>query len=100
MMTVGLGIYYYNEGDFWRVFPGVYSPIDRSRWGQKFEKFLVDHDSLENFRSIRDEGGHRYVGPILAHGGIPQSCLLDFFNLISTGRGRASCMRFASTLKR
>ena len=83
MMTVGLGIYYYNEGDFWSVFPGLDSPIDRSRWGQKFEEFLVHHNSLESFRSIRDEGGHRYVGPILAHGGIPQSCLRDFFNLIT-----------------
>jgi hypothetical protein len=83
MMTVGLGIYYYNEGDFWSVFPGLDSPIDRSRWGQKFEEFLVRHNSLESFRSIKDEGGHRYVGPMLAHGGIPQSCLPDFFSMIT-----------------
>ena len=23
MMTVGLGVYYYNQGDFWREFPHV-----------------------------------------------------------------------------
>ena len=37
MMTVGIGIYYYNRGDFWSEFPGLDFPIDRSRWGQKFE---------------------------------------------------------------
>ena len=83
MMTVGLGIYYYNEGDFWSVFPSLDSPIKQSRWGQNFEDFLVQHNSLETFRSVKDEGGHRYVGPILAHGGIPQSCLPDFFSLIT-----------------
>src|SRR5206468_5732001 len=83
VMTVGRGINYYNEGDFWSVLPGLDSPIDRSRWGRKFEEFLVQHNSLESFRSIKDEGGHRYVGPILGHGGIPQSCLPDFFTLIT-----------------
>jgi hypothetical protein len=83
MVTVGLGIYYYNEGDFWSVFPSLDSPIKQSRWGQHFEDFLVRHNSLETFRSVKDEGGHRYVGPILAHGGIPQSCLPDFFSLIT-----------------
>ncbi|MBU6995879.1 hypothetical protein [Ferrovum myxofaciens] len=83
MMTVGIGVYYYNQGDFWSEFPGLDSPVDRSSWGQKFEDFIVKHDSLENFRSIKNEGGHRYVGPMLAHGGIPQTCLSDFFSLIT-----------------
>lgn len=83
MMTVGIGIYYYNQGDFWNEFPGLDSPVDRSSWGQKFEDFIAKHDSLETFRSVKDEGGHRYVGPILAHGGIPQTCLSDFFSLIT-----------------
>lgn len=83
MMTVGIGVYYYNRGDFWSEFPGLDSPVDRSNWGQKFEDFIAKHDSLENFRSVKDEGGHRYVGPMLAHGGIPQTCLSDFFSLIT-----------------
>ena len=83
MMTVGLGIYYYNEGDFWSVFPSLDSPIKQSRWGQQFEEFLSQHNSLESFRAVKDEGGLRYVAPILAHGGIPQSCLPDFFSLIT-----------------
>lgn len=83
MMTVGIGIYYYNRGDFWSEFPGLDSPVDRSKWGQKFEDFLKGRNSLETFRSVKDEGSHRYVGPILAHGGIPQTCLPDFFSLIT-----------------
>jgi hypothetical protein len=82
MMTVGLGVYYYDRGDFWKPFPCINSPVDQSIWGKKFEGFL-DHHYLETFRSIRDEGGHRYVAPILAHGGIPQTCLPDFFRLMT-----------------
>ena len=84
MMTVGIGIYHYNHGDFWSEFPDLSSPADKSNWGRKFEDFITQHDSLETFRSIKDEGGHRYVGAILAHGGIPQTCLPDFFNLITS----------------
>ncbi len=82
MMTVGIGVYYYNQGDFWREFPGIDSLVDRSKWGKEFESFLASH-YLETFRSIKEEGGHRYVAPILAHGGIPQTCLPDFFKLIT-----------------
>lgn len=82
MMTVGIGVYYYNQGDFWGEFPGIDSLVDRSKWGKEFEGFLASH-YLETFRSIKEEGGHRYVAPILAHGGIPQTCLSDFFKLIT-----------------
>ena len=84
MMTVGIGVYYYNRGDFWSEFPNLDSPADRISWGRKFESFITGHDSLETFRSlIKEERSHRYVGPILAHGGIPQTCLPDFFSLIT-----------------
>lgn len=83
MMTVGIGIYHYDHGEFWSEFPGLDSLVERSKWGQKFEAFLKDRNSLETFRSVKDEGSHRYVGPILAHGGIPQTCLPDFFSLIT-----------------
>lgn len=83
MMTVGIGIYHYNRGNFWSEFPGLDSSGDQSRWGQKFVAFLNDRNSLETFRSVKEEGGHPYLGPILAHGGIPQTCLPDFFSLIT-----------------
>jgi hypothetical protein len=83
LMTVGLGIYYYNEGDFWSVFPRLDTPIKQSKWGQNFEDFVTKHNSLELFRAVKEEGGRRYVAPILAHGGVPQSCLPDFFSLVT-----------------
>lgn len=83
MMTVGIGIYYYNRGNFWSEFHGLDSGADQSKWGQKFEDFLKGRKSLETFRSVKDEGSNHYVGPILAHGGIPQTCLPDFFSLIT-----------------
>lgn len=83
IMTVGLGIYYYNHGEFWDVFSFLSTPAAQSSWGQRFEDFISRHSSLEEFRSLKDEHALRYVGLILAHGSIPQSCLSDFFALIT-----------------
>jgi len=44
------------------------------------KKFLEKHDSLETFQNLP---GLAYVAPILAHGGVPQYCLEDFFVLLS-----------------
>jgi hypothetical protein len=54
----------------------------RSDMGQIFERVLRQHANLVK---IHDLGtAHRYVTPILAHGGIPDYCLDDFFkNVLS-----------------
>lgn len=83
VVTVGTGIYYYDQGDFWSAFPMLDTPTKRSAWGKWFEDFLKQHESLETFRFFKEQGAHRYVAPILAHGGIPQSCLPDLFALIT-----------------
>jgi hypothetical protein len=83
ILTVGIGVYHYDHGEFWNNFPGLDSLAERNKWGHEFEAFLENKNSLETFRAIKDEGSHRYVGPILAHGGIPQTCLPDFFSLIT-----------------
>jgi len=82
VITVGTGIYHYNSGEFWSAFPGL-KVSETHKWGEQFEKFLKKHQTLETFRSLTDEGALRYVAPILAHGGIPQNCLSEFFNLIT-----------------
>src|SRR6266704_1018680 len=81
LLTVGVGVYYYDAGDFWNAFENLQSPADCSWWGMQFEEFLALHESLETFRHL---GGHRFVAPILAHGGIPQTCLPDFFSAITS----------------
>jgi hypothetical protein len=76
---VSQGIHSYAEGDFWsaiRDSTGLsISAIQTTQWGQLFESIIADL-GLPSFSSLR---GHRYVGPILAHGGIPDFCLPDFF---------------------
>ena len=76
---VSQGIHGYEEGDFWsgvRETTGLnLSPIQTIQWGQLFESIVADL-GVARFSSL---GGYRYVGPILAHGGIPDYCLLDFF---------------------
>ena len=80
IITVNTGIFEYCHGDFWSAFPGLDSAVDQSQWGQHFKRFLENHASLETFQNLP---GLAYVAPILAHGGVPQYCLVDFFVLLS-----------------
>jgi hypothetical protein len=75
----------YSGGDFWSGVQEVTGPLPanaQSEMGQIFEKVLRQHANLVR---IHDLGtAHRYVTPILAHGGIPDYCLDDFFkNVLS-----------------
>lgn len=72
------GIRGYREGDYWtEVCNSVGLPRANwhTRWGAIFE------DVLRRFELAKfsDTGGHRFVTPILIHGGIPDYCLDDFF---------------------
>jgi len=76
------GITGYSEGDYWSA---VWQAIDLTndanrerRWGQAFLDFL-DANSLPH---PEISGAHRYVTPILLHGGIPDSCLEEFFGSV------------------
>lgn len=72
----------YDAGAFW---PGVrevtglcLSPPQTVDWGQLFEEAVAKLE-IANFPDL---GGHRYIGPILAHGGIPLKNLDEFFEHI------------------
>lgn len=78
--TVGTGMYHYEHGDFWSSFSGLDTPVEQKEWGQRFKRFLEEHESLETFQNLP---GLAYVAPILAHGGIPQYCLPVFFGLLT-----------------
>jgi hypothetical protein len=69
------GIYGYMEGDYWSaVCAATGLPASfTSLWGQTFEQ-IVGKLGLS-----RPFAGHRYVGAILGHGGIPSKSLPDFF---------------------
>lgn len=79
VFLVATGAYYYEERAFWsavREATGLsISPPQTSQWGQLFGE-IVRALPVAQFPSL---GGHRYIGPILAHAGIPSYCLADFF---------------------
>jgi len=80
VFMVAQGARGYEAGDFWsaiRDATGVsISPAQTLQWGQLFEE-IVQKLPVAQFPHL---GGHRYIGPILAHGGIPDYCLADFFD--------------------
>lgn len=69
------GVYSYEEGDYWSAIceatrlPPNWTP----HWGQTFEAVV------EKLGLSHEFAGHRYVGAILGHGGIPTGSLPDFF---------------------
>ncbi len=76
LYLVWTGILKYNV-DFWPQIP--HGPRYQGDWGPQFMATLARYD----FPVFDDVGGYRYLTPILAHGGVPDSCLPDFFhNLI------------------
>jgi len=77
---VAQGIYGYQGGDYWSEVVQVTGLRSSYTWqvGQTFEEILEEL-SLPLFYDLRAERAQRYVSLILAHGGIPNYCLPDFF---------------------
>lgn len=76
---VAQGVYGYEGGDYWSDVieaTGFKHPYV-SKVGRAFEEILEALE-LPLFYDMRAEA-HRYVSLILAHGGIPNYCLPDFF---------------------
>ncbi|WP_240695808.1 sigma-70 family RNA polymerase sigma factor [Candidatus Chloroploca sp. Khr17] len=79
------GVFHYDQGSYWpsvheRLFAtGTRAGPLEAEWGQFFLEFLAQQ-GLANFATL--ERSLRYVTPILLHGGIPQYCLNDYFQLI------------------
>jgi len=76
---VAQGVYGYQGGDYWSEVVQVTGLRSGYTWqvGRAFEEILEDL-GLPLFYDMRAEA-HRYVSLILAHGGIPDYCLPDFF---------------------
>lgn len=76
---VAQGIYGYRGGDYWSEVIEVTNLKRAYAWqvGQAFE-VILEEMGLPLFYDMREEA-HRYVSLILAHGGIPNYCLPDFF---------------------
>ena len=78
---VWTGVYGYKEGDYWTAVEEKVGLKDinwQQKWGKFFLNFLIEHH-METFNI---ETTHKYVTPILLHGGIPNSCLDEYFKEI------------------
>lgn len=77
---VAHGVYEYSAGSFWKsaTLPGA-----GVRLGQQAVKELLPKMGMETFQDlVAGDNAQPYVGPLLAHGGIPKYCLDDFFGLV------------------
>ncbi len=79
VFLVATGAYHYEQGAFWHAVRDVtglpISPVQTLWWGQLFEEIVRNLPVAQFSFSY----GRRYIGPILAHSGIPNYCLADFF---------------------
>ena len=81
VFMVGQGIHGYNGGDFWPAYEqALRQSINHTEFGRLFEK-LLQRFGKPQFQELQ-ERSLRYVSLILAHGGIPDYCLKDFFSNI------------------
>ncbi|WP_298210760.1 hypothetical protein [Ferrimicrobium sp.] len=84
VFLVAEGRYRYHKGEFWSSL-SVRTPSDpnfRAKLGGAFLASL-GRLQLETFGHVQViEQGHRYLLPILLHGGIPSYCVMDLWQLI------------------
>jgi len=76
---VCLGVEKYKEGSYW---PAVSEAIgvEEGNWQTRWGQFFIDFLRSKGLPTFQIEGALAYVTPILLHGGLPNSCLEDFFD--------------------
>lgn len=75
---VGEGVYRYHHGAFWPQLEVTLVPAEA---GPGFLTALADLQ-LDTFEHLRTESAHRWIAPILLHGGIPKYCARDVLKLL------------------
>lgn len=91
------GLYNYEGGDYWsgpRDVLRLTAPYHTATVGDQFRSALR-RAGLPTFEHL---GGHVHVTPILAHGGIPNYCLNDFFDLLDRATRRAAAIDAATLM--
>lgn len=84
IFLVAEGRYRYQEGNFWSnvALSGISGSYEAAAVGSAFLKSL-SRLGMETFEEAqRQENGHKYLMPILLHGGIPYGCAGDVWQLI------------------
>lgn len=78
---VGHGIYNYRDGDYWTTFSessGLADANWQTKTGQRFLYYLRQMKKTV----IASPDAHKYIANFLLHGGIPQSCLPEYFEQV------------------
>lgn len=90
-------LYHYEGGDYWTA-PcatlNLTAPAHTADAGRLFRR-VARGAGLPTFEHL---GGHVHVTPILAHAGIPNYCLADFFALLDRAARRAAAVDAATLL--
>ncbi|MBA2670377.1 MAG: hypothetical protein H0U67_08415, partial [Gemmatimonadetes bacterium] len=73
------GVFRFEAGNYWGNLE--VSGLNPLVLGPTFEA-AIRRLRLETFEQITQDGGLRFLAPILAHGGIPKYCLGDFFRVL------------------
>lgn len=78
---VGHGVYYYREGDYWSSLLKTIDVFD-VQWQVRVGRYFLNYLKRLNMPVLHIPEAHRYVANILLHGGVPQSCLPEFFEQV------------------
>jgi len=78
VLLVNKAIWDYRLGQYWPLDKAIPN-LENVALQNKLGNFFLEYININGLSHIRIERAHRYVGTILLHSGIPQSCLKEFF---------------------
>ena len=81
VFLVWQGITGYEEGDYWTSVLET-AGLKGSKWQERFGKIFIDFLKSMGLPRIHIRGALPFVSPILLHGGVPKSCLNQFFEYV------------------
>lgn len=76
---VGMGTVGYNNGNYWTAVAETLDLVPDPNWERKLGESFLELLREHNLPTFDLPDGLRYVTPILIHGGIPNSCLSEYF---------------------
>jgi len=79
---VWMGTSGYRDGDYWSAVRESTGLVEDPNWERKWGRIFLNFLKTNDLPCFEIKGGLTYVTPILAHGGIPNSCLDEFFEKV------------------
>lgn len=79
---VWTGIVGYQDGDYWSAVRESTGLVEDPNWERRWGRIFLDFLETNDLPRFDIEGGLTYVTPLLTHGGIPNSCLSEYFEKV------------------